>query len=43
VTSTGKLLTSEEFEQLPGDSKLYELLDGQLRQIPRLTMWQGEV
>jgi hypothetical protein len=27
VTSTGKLLTSEESEQLPGDSKLYELLD----------------
>ena len=40
---TGKLLTAEAFEQLPGDGKLYEPIDRQLRQIPRLTMRQGEV
>src|SRR5688572_2942853 len=38
-----KLLTAEEFEELPDDGKLYELIDGQLREIPQLTMWQGEV
>jgi hypothetical protein len=43
VASTGKLLSAEAFEQLPGDGKLYALIDGQLRQIPRLTRWQGEI
>jgi hypothetical protein len=43
MATTEKLLTAEEFERLPDDGKLYELIDGQLRQIPRLTMWQGEI
>jgi hypothetical protein len=36
------LLTAEQFEALPDDGKLYELIDGQLREITPLTMWQGE-
>jgi Uma2 family endonuclease len=43
MATTEKLLTAEEFEQLPDDGKLYELIDGQLREMPQLTMWQGEV
>jgi Uma2 family endonuclease len=43
MATTEKLMTAEEFEQLPDDGKLYELIDGQLREIPQLTMWQGEV
>jgi Uma2 family endonuclease len=43
MATTEKLLTAEEFERLPDDGKLYELIDGQLHEIPQLTMWQGEV
>jgi Uma2 family endonuclease len=43
MASTGKLLTAEEFEQLSDDGRLYEPIDGELREIPQLTMWQGEV
>jgi len=43
MATTEKLLTAEEFERLPDDGKLYELIDGYLREIPGLTMWQGEV
>jgi Uma2 family endonuclease len=43
MATTEKVLTAEEFERLPDDGKLYELIDGQLRETPRLTMWQGEV
>jgi Uma2 family endonuclease len=39
----GKLLTAEEFEQLPDEGRLYELVDGVLRETLPLTMWQGEV
>jgi len=38
-----KLITAEEFEKLPDDGKLYELIDGELREMSPLTMWQGEV
>jgi Uma2 family endonuclease len=40
---TEKLMTAEEFERLPDDGKLYELIDGEPREIAQLTMWQGEV
>jgi hypothetical protein len=40
MAATEELLTAEEFEQLPDDGKLYELIDGQLREILQLTMWQ---
>jgi Uma2 family endonuclease len=43
MATTEKLLTAEEFKGLPDDGKRYELIDGQLREIPQLTMWQGEV
>ncbi|MGH8065203.1 MAG: Uma2 family endonuclease [Candidatus Entotheonellia bacterium] len=43
MATTEKLLTAEEFEELPDDGKLYELIDGQPREITPLTMWQGEV
>ena len=43
MATTEKLLTAEEFEHLPDDGKLYDLIDGELREIPQLTMWQGEV
>jgi Uma2 family endonuclease len=43
MAPTGKLLTAEEFERLHDDGRLYELIDGELREIPQLTMWQGEV
>jgi Uma2 family endonuclease len=43
MATTEKLLTAEEFERLPDDGKLYELIDGVLREISNLTMWQGEV
>ena len=43
MATTEKLLTAEEFEKLPDDGKLYELIDGELREIAPLTMWQGEV
>jgi Uma2 family endonuclease len=43
MATTEKLLTAEEFEALPDDGKRYELIDGELREMPQLTMWQGEV
>jgi Uma2 family endonuclease len=43
MATTEKLLTAEEFERLPDDGNLYELIDGRLRRIAQLTMWQGEV
>ena len=43
MATTEKLLTAEEFERLHDDGNLYELIDGRLRRIPQLTMWQGEV
>jgi hypothetical protein len=36
-------MTTEEFEQLPDDGKLYELIDGEPREITPLMMWQGEI
>jgi Uma2 family endonuclease len=38
-----KLLTAEEFEQLPDDGKRYELIDGELREMPPTVYWHGEV
>jgi Uma2 family endonuclease len=43
MATTEKSLTAEEFEQLPDAGKLYDLIDEQLREIPQLTTWQGEV
>ena len=43
MAPTGKLLTATEFERLPDDGKLYELIDGELREMSPVTMWQGEV
>jgi Uma2 family endonuclease len=40
---TEKLLTAEEFEQLPDDGKRYELLDGELREMAPTVYWHGEV
>jgi hypothetical protein len=34
MAATGRLLTAEEFEQLPDEGRLYELVDGELREIP---------
>jgi Uma2 family endonuclease len=33
MATTEKLLTAEEFEQLPDDGKRYELIDGELREM----------
>jgi Uma2 family endonuclease len=38
-----KLLTAEEFERLPDDGKRYELIDGELREMPPTVYWHGEV
>jgi hypothetical protein len=35
VATAEKLLTAEEFARLRADGKLYELIDGELRQIPQ--------
>jgi Uma2 family endonuclease len=40
---TEKLLTAEEFEQLPDDGKRYELIDGELREMAPAVNWHGEV
>jgi Uma2 family endonuclease len=40
---TEKLMTVEEFEALPDDGKLYELIDGELREMPPTTAWHGEI
>ena len=43
MATTEKLLTAEEFEELPDDGKRYELIDGELRQIAPTVNWHGEV
>ena len=43
MATTAKLLTAEEFEQLPDDGKRYELIDGELREMPPTVNWHGEV
>jgi len=35
MATTEKLMTAEEFERFRGDGKLYELIDGELREIPQ--------
>jgi hypothetical protein len=35
TATTEKLMTAEEFERLRGDGRLYELIDGELREIPQ--------
>jgi Uma2 family endonuclease len=43
--TVSKLMTAEEFEVLPGDGdgKRYELIDGELREMPPTVNWHGEV
>jgi Uma2 family endonuclease len=43
MATTEKLLTAEEFERLPDDGKRYELIDGELREMPPTVYWHGEV
>jgi Uma2 family endonuclease len=43
MATTEKLLTAEAFEQLPDDGKRYELIDGELREMPPTVNWHGEV
>lgn len=43
MATTEKLLTAEEFEELPDDGKRYELIDGELRQMAPTVNWHGEV
>ena len=43
MATTEKLLTAEEFEQLPEDGKGYELIDGELREMAPTVNWHGEV
>jgi Uma2 family endonuclease len=43
MATTEKLLTAEEFEQLPDDGKRYELIDGELREMAPTVNWHGEV
>jgi Uma2 family endonuclease len=43
MATTAKLLTAEEFEQLPDDGKRYELTDGELREMAPTVNWHGEV
>jgi Uma2 family endonuclease len=43
MATTEKLLTAEEFEQVPDDGKRYELIDGELREMPPTVSWHGEV
>ena len=42
MASVGKLMTAEEFAPLPDEGMLYELIDGELREISPLTMWPGK-
>jgi hypothetical protein len=42
MATVGKRMTAEEFEPLPGEGKLYELIDGELREISPLIMWPGK-
>jgi hypothetical protein len=41
MATVGKRMTAEKFEPLPDEGKLYELIDGELREISPLTMWPG--
>ena len=43
MATTEKLLTAEAFEHLPDDGKRYELIDGELREMPPTVNWHGEV
>jgi Uma2 family endonuclease len=43
MATTEKLLTAEEFEQLPDDGKRYELINGELREMAPTVHWHGEV
>jgi Uma2 family endonuclease len=43
MATTEKLLTAEEFEALLNDGKRYELIDGELREMPPTAHWHGEV
>jgi Uma2 family endonuclease len=43
MVTTEKLLTAEDFEQLPDDGKRYELIDGALREMAPTANWHGEV
>jgi Uma2 family endonuclease len=43
MATTAKLLTAEEFGQLPDDGKRYELIDGALREMAPTVNWHGEV
>jgi Uma2 family endonuclease len=43
MATTEKLLTAEEYEQLPNDGKRYELIDGELREMAPTVNWHGEV
>jgi len=43
MATTEKLLTAEEFEQLPDNGKRYELIDGELREMAPTVNWHGEV
>jgi Uma2 family endonuclease len=43
MATTEKLMTAEEFEQLPDDGKRYELIDGELREMAPTVNWHGEV
>jgi Uma2 family endonuclease len=43
MATAEKLLTAEEFEQLPDDGKRYELIDGELREMAPTVNWYGEV
>jgi Uma2 family endonuclease len=43
MATTEKLLTAEEFEQLPDAGKRYELIDGELREMAPTVNWHGEV
>jgi Uma2 family endonuclease len=43
MATAEKLLTAEEFKQLPDDGKRYELIDGELREMVPTVNWHGEV
>jgi Uma2 family endonuclease len=43
MATSEKLLTAEEFEQLPDNGKRYELIDGELREMAPTVSWHGEV
>ena len=43
MATSEKLMTAEEFEALPDDGKRYELIDGELREMPPTAHWHSEV